>query len=243
MQQFGGEVRPRVAGQVRPPDLLEGLHAAARGIEQPHVGDARLQGEAFGESTLVADRRVGGAAPNCEVAAGESHLATVDAHRAGNRIGRFQADDFIVFPVRRAGDRTDLVERAGVFQERDAFPHRQPAARVVEGDAVRPTHFLRELGLTVEFGDFPFPTHWRGPATGASDFIESVSVLGERHIENLLSSHTGTQVRRFEVVPNGFPMLLPCSNPVGCQPHGRLPYATSSPQVAASRLAKPWKSR
>ena len=72
LQQLGGEVRARVAGQVGAAHLLEGLDAAAGGVEEPHVGDPGLQREPFREAALVADGGIGGTAPDGEVAALET---------------------------------------------------------------------------------------------------------------------------------------------------------------------------
>ena len=159
LHELGGKAGAGVAGQIGAPHLLEGAHAAAGGVEQPHVGDARFEGEALGEAALVADRGIGGAAANREVAAGERHLASVDVYRPRHGIGGLQAGHGIAVPACRAGDGADFVERAGVFEQRDPFPNGQPPPRMVEGDALRTAHFLREGHLLLELADFLLPAH------------------------------------------------------------------------------------
>ena len=135
LQQLGGEIRARVAGQVGAAHLLEGLDAAARGVEQPHVGDPGLQREPFREAALVADGRVGGTAADGEVAARNRDLAVVDAHGAHDRVGRLQGNDGIVFPLRGAGNGADFVE--GTRDLREARSAREPSAGLGNGERRR----------------------------------------------------------------------------------------------------------
>ena len=54
------------------------------------------------------------------------------------------------------------VERAGVQQPVDPFPHRQPAAGVLAGNAVLAAQFARQRLAVTQFREFGFPADGRG---------------------------------------------------------------------------------
>ena len=63
---------------------------------------------------------------------------------------------------RLAGDGADLVEAAGIEHAVDPLADREPAARVLAGDALGAAEFLRQRDARAQFGKFRFPADRRG---------------------------------------------------------------------------------
>ena len=85
------------------------------------------------------------AAPHGEVVAFHHHSATAEIAPAVNEVGGPKPGEAALLVVRgNAGDRADLMERAGIEEPVHPFSHRELALAVMAGDLLRPTHLAHE---------------------------------------------------------------------------------------------------
>ena len=149
----------RIGGNVGAPDLLEGLDAAAGGVEQADVGQPPVPRHLLGVAALVADGRVRGAAAHGEVASGEHRPAAVDGGEADHHVRRAHVGELVAVVGRGPGQGADLLEGARVRQEVYALADGELAPPPLLGDAGLAAHLRGERPAAIELLDFGFPDH------------------------------------------------------------------------------------
>ena len=155
---------PRRAGRHRnigAADLLEGAHAAAGGVQEPHVGKAPIVSHTLRVAALVADGSIGSTAAHGKVAGVQDHLAPIERCGADHGVGRHEGCQFAVLIGCAAGQTANFSERLQIRNRCDALPHRQLAAPSLPGNAGLAAHLVRQRLALMEFVDFRLPTHGR----------------------------------------------------------------------------------
>ncbi len=148
------------ARQVRPPGRLDRLHrpAAARALDQPDDRHPQLRRHLLGKPRLPLDRGIRRPAPQREIVPGNHHRPPIDRAPPEHAVRRPKHRDLPARTiVRRPSDRPDLMKAARIQQPLDPLAHRQPPARVLPSDPLRPAHLARQRLAPAKLRQFPLP--------------------------------------------------------------------------------------
>ena len=138
-------------------ELDVGAGAVQRCSRAGFVG--RRVGQAQKRELRAVGGAIGGATTNREVASMNDDATPIELHHAGHRICWRQAGEALAVPLRPAREDTRLLECTFVSEQVEPFAHGEFATAPVEGDGVRPAHFVRHLLAALQLIDIGLPGH------------------------------------------------------------------------------------